>query len=96
MNKTLQELVNVGKTVLRVMRKTVNEATGQEKIEEIHSGIVVASWGAFVRIFNPAPLDKGGDVNPETSEAFPLAGKRMWCELVSERVRGIPIPASLR
>lgn len=88
--------VNVGTTCVRVMRVNVNERTGATKTVKVHEGIVVQDTGSFVRVFNPAPLDKGGDVSPETSELFPLNSKRCWCELLSERSAAYPIPPALR
>lgn len=72
-----------------------NEVTGKETTRELHKGIVVQHFGASVRVYNNAPLDKGGDVMPETSEIFSLNGRRQWCEVISEKTTAFPIPASL-
>jgi len=88
--------VCVGKTCVRVMRLEVNERTKQEKIVKIHEGIVVQDNSSFVRVFNPAPRDKGGDLSPETSELFPLLSPRLWCEKTAERSTAFPIPPALR
>ena len=88
--------VNVGFTCVRVMKREVNEQTRKEKIVTLHEGIVVQNNGSFVRVFNPAPIEKGGDQNPEVSELFPLLSHRVWCEKISERPTAFPIPPSLR
>lgn len=88
--------VNIGKTCVRVMRRDINEQTRKEKIIKVHEGIVVQDTGPFVRVFNPAPIDKGGDVSPETSELFPLLSPRVWCETVAEKSTSFPIPPLLR
>lgn len=86
----------VGKAVVRVMRRSVDDHTGKEKVDQIHEGIVVENIGNNVRVFNPKPQDKGGDVSPEAAELFPLDSKLLWCELVSERKTAFPIPVGLR
>jgi hypothetical protein len=97
MNKPTEPIkVNVGTTCVRVMRVNINEQTKQTKIVTIHEGIVVQDNGSFVRVFNPAPRDKGGDLNPETSELFPLLSARCWCEKTAERSTPFPIPPALR
>lgn len=78
------------------MRVELNERTGATKIVQRHEGIVVQTTSSFVRVFNPAPLDKGGDVSPEMSELFPITSKRCWVEVTSERSRAYPIPPALR
>lgn len=97
MNRPTEPIkVNVGTTCVRVWRVNVNEQTRQTKVVQVHEGIVVQDNGSFVRVFNPAPLDKGGDVSPETSELFPLLATRCWCEKTSERSVAFPIPPALR
>lgn len=86
----------VGKTLVRVMRKTVDDMTGKEKVDQIHEGIVVQHFGSSVRVFNPNSQDKGGDVSPESAEVFSLDGKLLWCELTGERATAFPIPPTLR
>lgn len=88
--------ISVGKTCVRVMRVNINEQTGKPKVVKVHEGIVVQHTGPFVRVFNPAPLDKGGDVSPELSELTPLFSDRCWCETISERSEAFPIPPLLR
>lgn len=88
--------INVGKTCVRVMRVEQDERTKREKTVKCHEGIVVQDCGSFIRVFNPAPLDKGGDISPEMSQMFPLLAHRMWCELLSEKATAFPIPAVLR
>jgi hypothetical protein len=78
------------------MKREVDERTRKERIVKLHEGIVVQDNGSFVRVFNPAPRDKGGDLNPETSELFPLESARVWCEKTSERSTAFPIPPALR
>ena len=88
--------IRVGHTCVRVMKKEVDERTRKERIVKIHEGIVVQDNGSFVRVYNPAPRDKGGDLTPETSELFPLESARVWCEKISERSTAFPIPPALR
>jgi len=89
MNNTEQKTV-VGKTQVRVMRRDPKE------INQIHGGIVVQDCGSFLRVFNPNPVSKGGDVNPESSELFPVAGRKIWCEWMTQRETAFPIPPVLR
>ena len=97
MNKPTEPIkVNVGTTCFKVWRRNINEMTGKEQIVVAHEGIVVQDNGSFVRVFNPAPRDKGGDLNPETSELFPLLSERCWCEKTAERSTAFPIPSLLR
>jgi hypothetical protein len=88
----------VGRTKVRVMRNEINEQTKREAIREIHRGVVVGFTTSFARVYNPLPRDKGGDVSPQTSEAFPLHGKRCWCEIIGEleENRAIDVPAEMR
>jgi len=87
----------VGRTCVRVMKKEINERTKKETILKIHEGIVVQNNNdAFVRVYSNAPLDKGGDVSPETSELFPVTSKCLWVEVTNELVRDFPIPPALR
>jgi hypothetical protein len=88
--------VSVGLTCVKVMKREVNERTGATKIIQLHEGIVVQDCGSFVRVFNPAPLNKGGDYSPETSELFALTAPRIWCEVIMERSVAFPISAALR
>lgn len=88
--------VTVGVTCVRVMKLDVNERTGATKVIKLHEGIVVQDCGAFIRVFNPAPIDRGGDYSPETSELFALLAPRIWCEVIMERSVAFPIPAVLR
>jgi hypothetical protein len=87
-----------GHTTVKVMRKEINEKTGKETIREVHRGIVVSRTNSFVRVFNPAPLNKGGDLSPETSETFPVLSRCVWCEVTGNRKNGnsFPIPPTLR
>ncbi len=50
---------------------------------EIYRGIVVRSTNEFVRVFQARTRDdwKTGDVNIESSEYFPINGKRIKVEL---------------
>lgn len=88
--------IEVGKTCVRVLRVEQDERTKREKTVVCHEGIVVQDQGSFVRVFNPGPVDKGGDISPEMSQSFPVLARRMWCELVSVKDRAFPIPAVLR
>jgi hypothetical protein len=86
--------VSPGVTCVRVMKKFVNERTGSEQTAQLHEGIVLQDNGAFVRVFNPASRDKGGDASPEMSQRFPLLGPRVWCEKIKDLETAFPIPAS--
>ena len=88
--------IRVGHTCVRVMRKDINEQTGRETINKVHEGIVIQDCGAFVRVYSPAPLDKGGDVSPEAAQTYPVTSKRMWCEFVAERNTPFPTPPLFR
>lgn len=88
--------VRVGFTCMRVMKRKIDERTRKENIVKIHEGIVVQDNGSFVRVFNPMPKDKGGDLSPETSELFPLNSSQVWCEKLSDRPTAFPIPPALR
>ena len=88
--------VTVGKTLVRVMRLDINEQTGHERVVQIDEGVVVQDNMSFVRVFNPAPPDKGGDTVPEVGEMFPLLSHRLWCEAAGERKTEFPIPATLK
>lgn len=87
-----------GQTIVRVMRREVNELSGREQIKKVHEGIVVQRTTSFVRVFNPAPINKGGDLSPETSETFPVISNRVWCEITGFKKNGnsFPIPPTLR
>lgn len=85
-----------GITCVRVMRREIHEGTKKELIRECHSGIVVQTTTSFVRVFNPAPIDKGGDPSPEYSQWFPVSSPRCWVEITTNRKEAFPIPATLR
>ena len=87
-----------GRTKVRVMRKEVNEKTGHETVKEIHRGVIVSFTTSFARVYNPGSRDKGGDLSPQASEAFPLRGRRCWCEPIGEleESRAVFVPAELR
>lgn len=89
--------IKLGRTWVRVMRKEV-EPNGREKVREIHSGVIVACTNSFVRVFNPLPRDKGGDVSAYTAEQFAMSGPLSWCVIAGEldANRAIAIPADLR
>lgn len=86
----------VGKTTVQVMSKVVNDRTGKESISKIHEGVVVGRTSHFLRVFNNAPLDKGGDVSPEVCESFPIKSAKCWCVTVGELKNSFPIPPTLR
>lgn len=87
-----------GQTEVRVLRRTVNEQNGRESIQEIHKGMVVQNLGSHVRVFNPAPPDKGGDIHQTCSEVFAKRGKNLWLEPISQRSENdkFPIACELR
>jgi hypothetical protein len=88
--------IKVGHTCVRVMRKDINERDGRETVVKIHEGVVIQDCTSFVRVYSPAPIDKGGDVSPEAAQTYPLKSKRMWCEFVCERATKFPIPPLFR
>jgi hypothetical protein len=92
----MNEPIKVGQTILRVMRKDINEQTGRETITKIHEGVVIQDCGPFVRVYSNAPVDKGGDASPQVAQLFPLTSKRMWCEWVSEKSTIFPTPPEFR
>jgi hypothetical protein len=86
----------VGYTTVKVFRKDFNEQTRKETTRQIHEGIVVDRNSLMVRVFNPAPQDKGGDISPEMSQMFPITSARCWCEVTGQRTKQYPIPATLQ
>jgi hypothetical protein len=88
----------VGRTKVRVVRKDVNEKNGHETVKEIHRGVIVSYTTSFARVYNPSARDKGGDSSPQAAEAFPLRGRRCWCEPLGELEdhRAIVVPADMR
>ena len=86
----------IGVTCVRVMRKDIQEQTKKETIREVHNGIVVGKTNSFLRVFNPAPVDKGGDISPEMAQLFPVSSARMWCETTMQRKEAYPIPLSMQ
>lgn len=88
--------IAIGKSIVKVYRKDWDEMTKREKTHLIHEGIVVGQNSRMLRVFNPAPLDKGGDPSAEMSQYFPLASPRCWCEIVGCRTVSFPIPPTLR
>lgn len=90
--------ITLGRTKVRVMRNEIDERTKRETLKEIHRGVIVGLTTSFARVYNPLPREKGGDVSPQTSEAFPLRGKRCWCEILGdlEESRAIGVPAEMR
>jgi hypothetical protein len=88
--------IEVGKTLVHVMSKTVNEKTGKESTSKIHEGIVVSRTSHFLRVFSNAPIEKGGDNSPEVSEMFPITSPKCWCVVVGELKNKFPIPPTLR
>lgn len=85
----------VGLSLVAVYKRTVDERTGKETVERIHEGIVVQDAGNMVRVFNPAPLDKGGDTAPENAEFFALDAKSVWCESIGHRAEPFKLPPTL-
>lgn len=91
-NHTTSDL-KIGRTTVKVFRRDVNPQTMREVVTMIHEGIVVGTTTLFARIFNPAPISKGGDVSIEMSQKFPFRGKDCWCEVTGEKRDSIRIPA---
>jgi hypothetical protein len=88
----------VGRTEVVVKKRDVSE-TGREGVKTIHKGIILQNFGnRFVRVFNPAGSDKGGDTAPENSELFPVNSKYCWIEITHTRPENesYPIPTLLR
>ncbi len=78
------------------MRVEVNEQTGRETVRKAHEGVVMQDLGSFVRVFNPEPPSKGGDISAEVSEIFPVRSPRSWVEVMGELKNPLPIPALFR
>ena len=88
--------IKLGQTYVNVFRLDVDERTKKETTQKIHEGIVLQNKGSFVRVYNPAPVAKGGDTAPEASELFPVKAKRMWCEVSRVWDTPITIPAMFK
>ena len=89
MNKTSApnrpDKVKIGRTEVNVFKNEFNPQTRKETIKKIHQGIVVQNFGAFVRVYNNAKIEDGGDVNQLCAELYPLDSRACWCELVGTR-----------
>ena len=57
------ENINLGRTVVKVLRKEINDQTGAESVKEIKVGAVVQDLNAFVRVFDFRHPDDGGDID---------------------------------
>ena len=88
--------LEAGHSTVKVWRREVNEKTGKEITKQINEGIAVKVGTSFARVFNMAPVDDGGDVNPETTEWFPIAGKNSWIEITGRTKDKFAIPPVLR
>ena len=88
----------VGRTIAKVTRVNVNEATRRESVDIIHEGIVVQKTSSCLRIYKDAPSAKGGDTSPENSELFPINGKRCFCDVVDTlpENKAMTIPPTIR
>ena len=96
LNTEGQEII-LGQTEVLVKKRVINEQTGRETINTVHKGIVVGelSKSGWLRVFNNAPLDKGGDVSQDTSEWFPRNSPMCWCEIVGCRRYAIRLSPTL-
>jgi len=90
--------IKVGHTCVRVMRKDINDQ-GRETISKIHEGIVIQDCNTFVRVYSPAPVDKGGMFLPKRLK--PILSMGVGCgassfatELLSFRFRQCSVNGS--
>lgn len=85
-------VIKNGITEVIVKRREENGST-----KTIHKGIVVQqTTGGFLRVYNPAPVEKGGDTSQENAEWFPSEGRACWCEVVGQRATKLQISPVLR
>lgn len=84
--------VKVGRTLVRVKRKDINERTNKVTISVIHEGVVIQKTSTHVRIYSAAPVDKGGDHTPEVAQLYPMRSERCWCEKIGEKNEDNPFP----
>lgn len=96
MNQMNESGLRVGFSCVAVMKRSVDERTQKVTIDRIHEGIVVQDFGTFVRVFNNAPKDKGGDVSPESAELFAVESPNIWIERIGELKEAFPIPPTIR
>ena len=98
MKQDTQLEYEIGKTTVKVFRKDVDQRTGRETVKLIHEGIVLGMnkdrnhVPLMVRVFNPAPIDKGGDISPEFSQLFPVNAANCWCEISGNKKIAVPAP----
>lgn len=87
MNKLIgdEQPLNVGRTEVLVKRRDIDEYTRKETITTIHKGVIIQRVGDFVRVFNHAPVSKGGDTSPANAELFPIDSDRCWIEVDYQR-----------
>lgn len=96
-NTPIQSPFRVGFTTVEVHRTVVDERNGRVLDDIIiHKGVIVQETSSFVRVFNNAPRDKGGDPNPEIAELFPVASSRVWVRQTGELKFQFPVPAIFR
>lgn len=88
--------MKVGQTKVKVLKREVNEQTGKETIREIHRGVVVELGSSFARVYNPAPVNEGGDASQLTAELFPIAGKNCWIAPAGELEAPLRLAPELR
>lgn len=66
-------------------------------VAKIKRGIVLQNCGAFVRVFDPRPIEDGGDPRPDWSEFFPTAlGGTVWLDIIGQRPYSSYVPPELR
>lgn len=85
--------LKIGLTKVLVFRKEVNEETGKETVKQCHQGIILAKTNSFAVVYNPAPIDKGGDPAPEMAQWHPIKSNRAWMEIDGETKVAHRIPA---
>lgn len=64
---------------VRVIKET-DDGNGKTKHSTVHNGVVVGLTTTHARVYRPKMNDEdtAGDVEPSTSEWFPIKGKKMW------------------
>lgn len=82
--------VKIGQTKVSVFQ--TDERGNSTKI---HSGIVIGINDSFVRVFNPEPFDKGGDVTPHAAQWYAINAPRTRCEVTGELKQKMPLPADI-
>lgn len=88
--------IKIGQTKVVVKKREVDERTGRENIRELHRGIIVQGGNSFVRVYNPAPTNEGGDTSQANSELFAISARNIWIEPAGELKEPILLAPELR